>query len=618
MSDRTHSVLLLLLLAVLTSFVAFMRLEPWVDFGHSWATAAPRSSLFPIGRTRTEFSWDTITPSKHLNWSKCYDGLQCARLEVPLNYSEPEQQQAVIAVVRKPALVPEKSPFYKGPVLLNPGGPGGSGVDLVVRAAPLFSVILGPQFDVVGFDPRGVGISTPGPSYFNNSIQRTVFSQRSEGIISDSGVGRFWAKAQLYGALVSENSEGYIPHINTPNTARDMLRIVEAHGREKLQYWGFSYGSVLGAVFATMFPDKVGRLVIDGVVDAEDYFATGWKTNLVDTDKAFDTFFTGCAEAGPTRCAFYSPDPEDIRRNLTSLFDRLRKQPIPARTETSFGLFDLFRLRQLIFVSLYQPGTFFSIIADGLAQLATGKLSDLFATLATMETAVAEFGCSCDPDRQRLLNGTRDAQATILCNDGAKVPEDFSAAEDYLEELSKISQFADIWAPIRIGCTGWPKQSPKGAFTDPFVAKTSHPLLIIGNTADPVTPLVSAKKMSKGFRDSVVLTQDSAGHCSISATSMCTFKHVRKYFTDGTLPDPGTVCNVIGTPFPPKIPRKGEEDYFSKPESQQALSDNTWDSLRARFGEEEIAEINSDPELWRAIEGLSMTYPLVPFHPGRH
>jgi pimeloyl-ACP methyl ester carboxylesterase len=417
----------------------------------------------------------------------------------------------------------------------------------------------------------------------------------------------------VLGELAAETDYGYLRHINTDQTARDMLRIVEAHGRSKIQYWGFSYGSVLGATFAAMFPDKIERLVIDGVMDSQNYYDTLWSLNLLDTDKALETFFTGCAEAGPDGCHFWAPTPEDIRRNLTALYDSVRSQPRPIKTETSYGLLDYGMLRSAVFATLYSPYALFRILAQGLAELAAGDGRIIFELFSS-----PRYQCSCDPSNDKLdgqgdvamaivcndgeevprdLASSQeyfDATMAILCNDGDDVPGDLKSSQEYFEMLTNASSWGEIWARIRLGCAGWPK-FPKDHFQGPFEANTSHPILLVGNTADPVTPLWAAKKMSRGFKDSVVLTQNSAGHCSVSAPSLCTMKYIREYFVDGTLPDLGTVCEPIGKPFESPASEMG----FGEDANQRAL-------VAGMTGDEQ--------EIFVAISELSKT-PFLSFTP---
>ncbi|KAF5311062.1 hypothetical protein D9619_008144 [Psilocybe cf. subviscida] len=519
-----------------------------LDFSKATVQEATFNLLSGIAKD-SEFSWDNIPTTKELKWRGCYhSGLQCARLEVPLNYSDPEGRKASIALIRKPADVPPESGFYRGPVLFNPGGPGASGVEFIKSTADEFSKILGPQFDIVGFDPRGILHSTPTALFFKTKAERAMWSKGEVFIIAnntDEGVARTWARSFVVNQLAAETDDGYLRHINTENTARDMLRIVEAHGRTKIQYWGFSYGSVLGATFASLFPDRVERLIIDGVVDSENYYATLWSNNLLDADKAMDSFYTGCAVAGPEGCALWAPTPSDIKVNITRIINSVRLKPVPIRTKAGYGLLDYTMLRVALFSGLYGPYESFPYLAQGFAELAAGNGTKLFNRMHP-----EAFQCDCDgkvPDVKVSL----DSYAAVLCNDGDDIPNDLESAEKYFEMMMEISNWSEVWASIRLNCVNWPK-FPKDHFQGPFKASTSHPILVIGNTADPVTPLWAAKKMSKGFKDSVVLTQDSVGHASVSAPSVCTQKYVRDYFVDGTLPEPGTVCHPVTGPFSTK------------------------------------------------------------------
>ncbi|KAJ7165904.1 TAP-like protein-domain-containing protein [Mycena filopes] len=522
-------------------------------------------------RSKDEFAWETIVPSEKLIWTDCYSTFQCARLKVPLDYSNPDSgASAAIAMRRLHSKVPHDSPDYRGPILLNPGGPGGSGVDFVATWGPQISTIAGPEFDIIGFDPRGISRSTPRISFYGRA-EREIWggwgnrAQVASMNASADTLARTWARAIVDGTLAGERDvDGSLRFMNTDHTARDMLRIVQAHGQEKLQYWGFSYGSVLGATFASMFPDSVGRLIIDGVVDSENYFAVEWSNNLLDTDKAWTHFLTGCVAAGPppSGCAFYAPTPAAIQAKVDALYASLRARPIPVRTDIAFGVADYSMLRRTILTALYSPYAKFPPLAQALADLSVGNATALFK----MSSEAPGFECACDPGEYRF-EGVTEAGTAVLCNDGRRIPRDFDGVVEHYKELSKISSFADLWEPVRMGCLAWP-EFPKTHFQGPFVANTSFPLLLIGNTADPVTPLWTAKKMSQGFAGSVVLTQDSVGHCSLSAPSLCTQQHVRRYFQDGVLPAPGTVCPVLAPPFPVR----GSENVEREAQAQAVLS----------------------------------------------
>ncbi|KAF7331314.1 Abhydrolase-4 domain-containing protein [Mycena kentingensis (nom. inval.)] len=190
------------------------------------------------------FDWTSqLTPADKLEWVPCYANKTCARLNVPLDYTNADGAKAVIAMVRINATVGHDSPSYRGPVLLNPGGPGGSGVDLALGLGEDLQAVIGPEFDVIGFDPRGIARSTPRATFFTCSAERDTFLAAYAGLTanaSSDALARIWARGSLLGGLAGERDDGSLRFMNTQNTARDMLRIVQAHGRDKLQYWGFS------------------------------------------------------------------------------------------------------------------------------------------------------------------------------------------------------------------------------------------------------------------------------------------------------------------------------------------------------------------------------------------
>ncbi|KAF7307452.1 Abhydrolase-4 domain-containing protein [Mycena indigotica] len=521
------------------------------------------SNICKQDKSLDKFSWATINPSEDLVWTECYGDKHCARLKVPLDYTNPNGPSAAIAIVRVHSVVSHNSPSYRGPILINPGGPGGSGVDMAINIGNRLQTIVGPEFDIIGFDPRGIARSIPRANFFSSRAERALFDAWNIPSPNASAevLPRIWAHGTLMGQLARGNDDGSLKFIHTDYTARDMLRIVQKHNSEKLQYWGFS--SVLTDLFGKFLSsgqiwqrlgsnfccnDNVGRIVIDGVTDVDDYYATKWSNSLRDTDQVFRAFAVGCAAAGPSGCAFYSGSPDQILTNIETLASSLRARPIPIQTSTSHGILDFSAFRTTLFRSLYVPYAQFPTLAKALASLASGNASDFWELSLVVRGMRQPFQCGCNPGEFQF-ESLGEATWAVLCNDGAQISADYEDFEAYYTELSKTSTFADQWTMPRMGCLEWPK-FPKTNFQGPFTANTSFPLLLIGNTGDPVTPLWSAQKVSKGFKDSVVLTQDSFGHCSLSGPSLCTHKHIRAYFLNGTLPELGTVCSVDTQLFP--------------------------------------------------------------------
>ncbi|KAF9040647.1 TAP-like protein-domain-containing protein [Panaeolus papilionaceus] len=477
-----------------------------------------------------------VTPNTALNWNNCFNGTECAKLAVPLDHDNPNSgRQAVISLIRKVSPLGSNHPDYRGPILFNPGGPGESGIELIASGGNSFAAIVGPQFDLVSFDPRGVGASLPHASIYKSGFERLMLDTRPDAV-TNANIGNVWAKIKVTNAMARQNDNGSLSFINTYQTANDMLSIIHAYGREKLQYWGLSYGTVLGATFAAMFPDKIERLVFDGVLDAEAYYAASRSKNFTTMDAAMEVFVSSCHAAGPTGCAFWAPTPSLIRQNQTKLFDIVKHYPVSVSSPAGpHGVVDIDLLRGATFGSLFSPYQDFPRLAEAYAALAQGDGS-LILTMAGVHDALE---CPADDP----LNPVRDSQTVIVCNDKVRIPSDLESARDR----------GPIWAYNWLTCMDWP-QNPRTIFRGPF--NVSHPILLVGNSGDPASPIsgcftrIRAYKMLAGFSGSVVLTQDSLGHCSTSAPSVCTQSYIRHYFLNGTLPEPGTVCPIDTSVFP--------------------------------------------------------------------
>lgn len=275
------------------------------------------------------FDWASISACVDLNWVDCYTPpFKCARLSVPLNYSDPTTDGlASVALITHPSPLANTSD-YRGPILVNPGGPGGSGVEFVLGASEYLRGLFGDEFDYIGFDPRGVGETTPKLNYTTDPLERLAYGKRFLELVDLSE--ETWPTLPQRIEELAENGKeskelrgDVLRYASTDNVARDMMRIIEAHeyGGDKLQYYGISYGSVLGSVFATLFPDNVERVLIDGVVDQVGYFADDWSGAFVDTEQVFQWFLSSCLSAGPDLCAFHANTTEALLSRYSAIED---------------------------------------------------------------------------------------------------------------------------------------------------------------------------------------------------------------------------------------------------------------------------------------------------------
>ncbi|KAK8229498.1 TAP-like protein-domain-containing protein [Phyllosticta capitalensis] len=571
-----------------------------------WAWPINEADLKP---TAGPFSWNTIPTTKKISLKPCYGDKRCTRVELPLDYFNGTTDRKIsLAVAVVPAKVPITDPRYGGPLLVNPGGPGGSGVELVVEAGHhLQNMVDSPMdpttsdddsgakyYDVVGFDPRGVGHSSPGAHCFEDGSIRESWELRldAQGILgsSDAVLGQRWSMVNALGhnCAATANDFDVKRYVTTASVARDMLELAELFGQhreqesrrlvqhsarcqrrppsvtpyvyepgaEKVQYWGFSYGTLIGSTFASMYPERVGRLVLDGVVNGANYMAALWSDNLLDTEKEMGLFYSRCAEGGPSACELATPNATaaDIEATVADILDNLYHNPLSVEHELFPEVVTWSDVRLFMFMSLYGPMEGFPAMAKMLHTLrqadASARMSEYLSSKHFYACAMPPGGGSDSGNQTQGAPVDGEALQSISCSDGE--PLDDSTVDDFdvfWRNLDAVSPTAGaMWARHRMNCAGW-RIRPVHRFEGPFGGETAEPILWIGNTADPVTPVFNAHKMSSLFPRSVVLTQNSPGHASLAAYSPCTVAALRGYLHNATLPAPGTLCEPVEIPF---------------------------------------------------------------------
>ncbi|KZS91699.1 alpha/beta-hydrolase [Sistotremastrum niveocremeum HHB9708] len=312
-----------------------------------------------VERKSGEFTWDKLAPNTTLDWVNCFDKFQCARLEVPLDYSKPDGEKAAVAVIRLPSKYPVGHEKWRGPILYNPGGPGGSGVGLVLLAGQAFSAVIGDDYDHVGFDPRGIGATTPAVNAFPLPAERATWNLRAGPLVNETAdaLAVAYANTKILGQLVEQRTKHAAQHVSTAIVARDMLSITRAYGREKLLYWGFSYGTVLGITYASMFPNNVERLIVDGVVDTYNYYQSAWSNNLLDADKILPFLYKECAAS--KACPLHESTPDAVGKRVQSILSNLKTHPLPVVDGDIYGIVDYkmaWSLLDIEFVTEAEPG----------------------------------------------------------------------------------------------------------------------------------------------------------------------------------------------------------------------------------------------------------------------
>lgn len=270
--------------------------------------------------------------------------------------------------------------------------------------------MFGEQYNLVSFDPRGVNGSGPSLDCFTgNADARSAFSRlHSTGVtnISSTSLEEQYYSSSIYGERCNDAVENGSPHgyyVTTPAVARDLLTFIEAEAEiagqspsdAKLWCYGISYGTVIGTTFASMFPDRVGRMVLDGILNAEQYYENDWRHNVAQMDEAMERFSSLCHSAGPERCYFWGPTPANITARLDGIISQLQNHPVPVSglpTRDLPALVTYSDLKALFVNAIYTPLATFPIMADILHQVEGGNVSALAGTFAESSSIATDAG----------------------------------------------------------------------------------------------------------------------------------------------------------------------------------------------------------------------------------
>ena len=494
----------------------------------SFSTGAPSSSA-PPAPTHTSGS---VSPARkapsadlqsfydqQVGWSSCGDQVECARIQVPLDYAKPSAGTVELALNKHLA-----TGDRQGALLFNPGGPGVSGLDYVRSADLVFTPPVVDAFDIVGFDPRGVGSSTAVHCLTPAQLDRLIASDPSPDTRAEELRALALAKGFAHGC--ERNSGSLLPHVGTVDAARDMDVIRAVLDEPKLDYLGASYGTFLGATYADLFPDRVGQMVLDGAIAPE---VSGVQIGLQQAkgfEGALDSFLADCVTRSDCPVG---PDAATARQQVTDLLDQTDAHPLP--TASGRPLTQGLALLGVLY-PLYDQRNGWPLLRAGLDQAINGH--DGTALLA-----------AADAYTRRQANGTyadnsNEAIVAINCLDR---PVDASLAQLRRQAAAFAKQaplFGAALAWSNATCTVWPD-----AGTDTphkLHAKGSGPILVVGTTRDPATPYQWAVDLARQLDNGVLLTRDGDGHTGYNAGNACVNHAVEQYLINGVVPTDGTTC----------------------------------------------------------------------------
>ncbi|PRH80407.1 peptidase [Streptomyces solincola] len=446
---------------------------------------------------------------------------QCAFMDAPLDWSDPGGETIELALIRAKASKPADR---IGSLVFNFGGPGGSGITALPSFAQDYET-LRTRYDLVSFDPRGVGRSA-GVQCLDDAGLDALYALDStpddarEAKAYDDGLKRFAEACE-------ENSGDELPHVGTVNAARDMDLMRQVLGDRKLYYFGISYGTELGGVYAHLYPKTVGRAVFDAVVDPTSTAVSSALGQAKGFQLALDNFAKDCVARGD-ECKLPGGSVQEVEGFVTGLLAELEKKPITGLGDRKLTASAATNgIAQSLYSKEYWP-----YLEQGLDEADGGNGGLLMALSDSMNGR----------DQNGNYSNVQAANAAINCVDD-EARFDVAQAQARLPEFRKASPvFGDYLAWGLIGCSHWPVN---GSRDRPDVsAAGSAPILVIGNTGDPATPYAGAKAMANalGKGVGVELTWVGEGHGAYNGGDACVKKAVDGYLLDGRVPKNGTVC----------------------------------------------------------------------------
>ncbi|KAL1860252.1 hypothetical protein Daus18300_009306 [Diaporthe australafricana] len=524
-------------LLLLTSFLACFALVHY-----SWTPLLPDHHQGNCSHHQNQNSSQLHSyEGEHISWEKCGEvsgrPVECSTITVPMDQFNATNSGDKVFTV---PLIRLRGNSATQNLLLNPGGPGGSGAEFIFRRGDQLHAIVGEGFHLLSFDPRGINGSSPKAlCYPDSETRRDLSTPWPLRIFEDSGPG--YAAASNFVRACADTMGEHGLYLNTPQTAADMNSILDAVGQKDMVYWGFSYGTLLGQTYATLFPERSHRVIIDGVVNQFDWYeALASPEDLVDTTKVLEGFFSECIKAGDDLCplAALADSAEELWDKVIGFADSIYDEPLSVYiNNTAYGTLDQASiLYHGIFPVLYKPANWYPL-ADKLAQLLLhGNATEAYLAYGKGEP----FGLEGDANIFVQFNDMRS---------GPKYwPQGRQAALDIVAPAVNSSLFGPTMHAAFFAQQQW-RVPQTHTYVPRRGVETAHPLLILSTTYDPVCPLVSARSANEAFVGSQIIEVKGYGHCSVAVTSSCIAKNVRAFLYNGTLPDGYTQCEVDGPYF---------------------------------------------------------------------
>ena len=498
--------------------IAILVALPLLITGCAVAPAAAPSAVADVSPALQPFYGQTIS------WHAC-GSIKCATIKAPLDWTRPTMASAINIALN---YVPSTGSADKGWLLENPGGPGGSGIGFVKDGgSQAGSDYLRQHYNLVGFDPRGVQNSSKVTCLSASQTDHFLYDPTPGVIGSTTEYNATVTAYKTFSAACKKNTGALLGHVDTVEAARDMDLIRALLGQSKLNYLGFSYGTFLGATYAALYPQNVGRFVLDGAIDptVSDEDSSAYQLQAFDT--ALHNYLKNCLTVSASTCPF-TGSVDNAMATITSFFKKLETTSI----KTTLGR------------KLYLPGALTGLImtmySNDYWKYASAAFSSAFRGDGSLFLQLA------DAYNERnsgggYANNMLEANMAINCLDG-RSDSSKAAMNAQNARLAKLSPFfGRYWRNGALGCAYWPYKVIAGPSS--YAATGSAPIVVVGTTGDPATPYWEAQNLAnKILANGHLITYNGEGHTAYGRSNSCVVDAVDAYLVNGTVPTKDPNC----------------------------------------------------------------------------
>ncbi|MFE2995780.1 alpha/beta hydrolase [Nocardia sp. NPDC059246] len=488
-------------------------------------------------------------------WTPCPDhpDFECTTVPAPLDHQHPDRRTIELAVIRHRATDPA---HRIGSLLFNPGGPAGAGTTVLPIAYPLFPLQIQERFDIVSWDPRGVGESTSVQCFDDKAEFDAWFAQLPVGFPVGHEQEQRWI--DLYAELgrgCERRDPALLRFVSTTDSAYDIDLLRRVLGEQLVTYFGVSYGTLLGATYANLFPDRVRAMVLDGNIDPSAWY--DWNPVLstflrqasdLGTAKTLEQFLNLCSQAGPIRCPFSAGSAVATRAKYEALLHRLLIHPQDGFTYAATANAVRANL-YTVHATAGSPANW-TALAELLQQLwlgATPQMPDPGENRLVDRSSTALSDSSREGSAQQQKYTGVEQPLAIICGESPnpRDPHSYGAMAKF--STVRAGTVGPFWAWVTEACSTWPAKAAH-RYTGPW-GRSATPILTVNAIYDPATPYHNALAMTAQLHNARLLTVAGYGHTTLFNPSSCAKAYESDYVIRGALPPPGTVCQQDVPPF---------------------------------------------------------------------